>query len=256
MTKDEHFLRGDSLHGEGRLEDALKEFTAGAESGDPSCMTRLAHMYSLGEGMVRIDLDVAEFWERKAGSAGDLTALFNLAITLRNRGRVSEARQYFELALDSGDISAALELAKLYMVSPKEQDTVRKYLDLCLADSALLESEQEEAHKLLAMVGFSHMKNWPSIAAALSTGIVLATIAPLAWITPLVFVLFVSTIISAWVVVANNPQATSNSISSWLLFRGMKPLAALKTSRATSYLWLVAVLTVGFIAAVLWRTRA
>lgn len=100
------------------------------------------------------------------------------------------------------------------------------------------------------------MKNWPSTAAALSTGVVLATVAPLEWITPLVFVLFVSTIISAWAVLANNPQATSNSVSSWLLFRGMKPLATLKTSRATSYLRLVAVLTVGFIAAVLWRTRA
>ncbi len=152
MAIDDHFLRGDSLHDKGRLEDALREFTVGAESGDPSCMTRLAHMYSLGEGMVRIDLDAAEYWERKAVSEGDLTALFNLAITLRNKGRVSEAKHYFELALDRGDASAALELAKLYMVSPKEKDTTRKYLELCLADSSLLESEHNEARKLVAML--------------------------------------------------------------------------------------------------------
>jgi TPR repeat protein len=85
----------------------------------------------------------------KAIEAGELTSLLNLAITYRMRGDMVSAKHWFEKALDSGDPEAALQLAKLYMVSEKEHETVRRYLELVINDELSLEVSREEAVDLL-----------------------------------------------------------------------------------------------------------
>ena len=149
---DSHFERGDALEEQGSFAQAFEEFTAGAKAGDVSCMTRLALLYTLGKGIDCCDFDQAIEWEKKAHEAGSTMALFNLGVTYRMKGDLLEARACFEKALSAGDNSAALELAKLYVVSPKESETARNYLNLVLADHSLCEAEREEARGLLSRI--------------------------------------------------------------------------------------------------------
>jgi TPR repeat protein len=152
MSSTSHFELGDALEDQGRLEEAFAEFTAGAEAGDASCMTRLALLYSLGKGVNCCDYDKAIEWETKAHAAGYPMALFNLGITYRIKGDLLQAKTCFERALAEGDNSAALELAKLYLVSPKETETVKRYLSQVITDNSLCESEREAARKLLSEI--------------------------------------------------------------------------------------------------------
>lgn len=144
-----HFERGDALEEQGCLEQAFEEFIAGANAGDASCMTRLALLYTLGKGVACCDFDRAIEWETKAHEAGSPMALFNLGITHRMKGDLLKARSCFEKALSAGDNNAALELAKLYIVSPKESETVKYYVGLALMDESLSEAERQEAEQLL-----------------------------------------------------------------------------------------------------------
>ena len=151
-SADSHFQRGDALEEQGFFEQAFEEFSAGANAGDASCMTRLALLYTLGKGVDCCDFDKAIEWETKAHEAGGSVAQFNLGITYRMKGNLLEARACFEKALSAGDNSAALELAKLFIVSPREVETVRAYLGLVLADESLCDSDHEEARALLARI--------------------------------------------------------------------------------------------------------
>ena len=83
-------------------------------------------------------------------------AFYNLAVSYRHLGDIRQARYWFEKSFASregGDGSAALALAKLYMVSDKETETVIKYLRIacaCEPYETISLDEFEEAQRLLA----------------------------------------------------------------------------------------------------------
>ena len=150
MNQEKLFLKGNDLYEAGEYENAFSVFLDGANSGDTSCMTRVASMYTSGEGIECCDYDKALHWEMEAANKGDSTAYINIGITYRLKGDLKKSRHWFERAIDSGDESAAIELAKLYMVSDKETETIKKYLELAVSGSGLSEYEIEEAEQLLS----------------------------------------------------------------------------------------------------------
>lgn len=133
----------------GHLNKAFKLFLAGAESGDVDSMAMVAVMYGAGEG-VRIDLHRSIAWDQKAIAAGSELAFLNIAITYRCMGDLVSAKQWLERALAAGDGEAALQLAKLYMVSEREADTVKRYLGIAIDSKNSLEDTRQEAQALLA----------------------------------------------------------------------------------------------------------
>ena len=145
-----HFLKGDALEDEERFEEAFVEFLAGAEAGDTSCMVRLANLYTKVTGIPCCDYEKALEWETKAHAAGDDLALINLGITYRLKGDIRKSKECFEAALDTGNNSAALELARLYMVSEKEKEMASNYLKRVISDYSLSEAERDEAKELLS----------------------------------------------------------------------------------------------------------
>ncbi len=148
MDNDALFDEADELHDEGDFAAAFALFSKGAEDGDTSCMLRLALMYSNGEG-VELDLDKTEEWELKAVEAGEPLAMLNLAMTCRINGDMRASKAWLEKALKAGFDEAALELAKLYMVSDKETAQVIYYLEIALAGDSMSEDDMEEADALL-----------------------------------------------------------------------------------------------------------
>ena len=105
-------------------------------------------MYTCGEG-VKCDYDKAIEWHRKALDGKSASAMINLGITYRIKGDIRKSKYWLKKSLDTGDAEAALLLAKLYMVSDKEKETIIKYLDVVLNSRHVCESSIEEAEKLL-----------------------------------------------------------------------------------------------------------
>lgn len=147
MAEDQ-FVLADRLYDEGGFEEAFELFSKLAEAGDTSAMTRLADMYSAAKG-VEYDFEKIIHWEEKAAGLGDPTGMYNLGITYRNAGDVRKARQWLEKALQCGDGEAALEIAKLYLISEKETETVRHYLELAQSTGSLTEDSSDELARLM-----------------------------------------------------------------------------------------------------------
>jgi TPR repeat protein len=156
MENEKLFLEGNALYEKGELKKAFEIFLRAATLGDTSSMTRVASMYTCGEG-VNCDYDKAIEWELKAAGEGDVTALFNLGISYRIKGDIRNSKSWFEKALQAGDASAAIELAKLVLVSDKEIDTAIAYLNAALENKpTLCESEIQAAETLLLELGAKH----------------------------------------------------------------------------------------------------
>jgi TPR repeat protein len=148
MTSKSRFDEGLLAYEKGHFREAFEIFETGAESGDIDCMTYLGVMYTCGEG-VACSYDKAVEWLRKAVQAGSTSAMLNLGTTYRIKGELRQAKRWFEEALNLGDAEAAFELARLYLVSDLETETVRKYLKIVLTEKNVCESSKEKAESLL-----------------------------------------------------------------------------------------------------------
>lgn len=149
MGTDQLFIAADAAHDAGDYATALRLFREAAALGDAHAMSRIACMYDNGEGVHR-DVTMSIAWDLKAIGLGNVTSMLNLAVTYRRLGDIRTARDWFERALEAGDGSAALELAKLYSVSEKEVDAVTAYLRRALASDDLSPADRDEAQEMLA----------------------------------------------------------------------------------------------------------
>ncbi|MFT4926752.1 MAG: TPR repeat protein [Phenylobacterium sp.] len=149
MTDDEIFIAADNAYDNGDFTKALLLFTQLAERSDYAAMSRLASMYTCGEG-VACDYQEAIRWEIKALGSGQTSSLINIGITYRMLGDIKVAKEYFEQAVLKGDGEAALQLAKLYMVSDKEIQTTKRYLNIALQSDNLCEESIDEAKSIMA----------------------------------------------------------------------------------------------------------
>lgn len=146
--KTEEFERADKLIDSGDAKAGFDMFLKAAEAGDVDGMARVSVMYSQGEG-VPLNFDKSIYWDEKAIEGGSTLALGNLGITYRMKGDLRTAKFYFEKSLKSGNGGAALELAKLYLVSPKEIERVIDYLYIAIEHDSICEASEEEAEELL-----------------------------------------------------------------------------------------------------------
>ncbi|WP_339133399.1 MAG: tetratricopeptide repeat protein [Candidatus Electrothrix sp. GW3-4] len=148
MNCDDLFIEADKAYDEGDYVKAFELFNKAARMGDDSSMSRIALMYYSGDG-VDVDIETSIEWDKKAVEAGSFTSLLNLAVTYRALGDIKKAKYWFEKSLAAGNGEAALQLAKLYMVSDKEVETVRKYLRIAIEHDNMYEESVDEAKLLL-----------------------------------------------------------------------------------------------------------
>ncbi|MFC5473458.1 tetratricopeptide repeat protein [Paraherbaspirillum soli] len=150
MDEVDIFLQADAAYDTGDLASAFNLFLQAAEKGNCDAMCRIALMYESGEG-IACDIDKSIYWDLKAIDAGSTTSLLNLGITYRRLGNIRKAKYWFEKSLETGDGEAALELARLYSVSDKEIDTVKRYLNIAISSNSLSEASLEEARELSSL---------------------------------------------------------------------------------------------------------
>ncbi len=148
MNRVEHTQNGIALYEAKNYRDAFTSLEIAANLGDSLAMTQLALMYDAGEG-VACDVEKSIEWDKKAVALGSVTSLLNLGITYRKLGQISEAKECFERTLKLGDAQAALELARLYSVSDKEIDTVKKYLQIAITSKNLSDESMDETRQMM-----------------------------------------------------------------------------------------------------------
>ncbi len=148
MDNDELFSQADKQYELGHLDAAFELFLKAAKQGDSSAMSRLACLYSDGEGVSQ-DYEKSIEWDLKAINLGEDLSMLNLAITYRIVGNISKAKYWFEKSLAAGNGEAALALAKLYMVSDKEQESIKHYLSIAVNHMSICEESCQEANELL-----------------------------------------------------------------------------------------------------------
>ena len=129
---------------------AFSLYQKSADLGNVWSMNALGIMY--GGGYVQpVDNLKSLEWHMKAFEKdGSSSLCINIGITYRNMGEIAKSKEWFLKALEKGDDEAALELAKLYMVSEKEVETVRYYLNHVINGTNVCENSVEEATALLA----------------------------------------------------------------------------------------------------------
>ena len=142
----------------GQYEMAFSLFERLAAQGDTYAMTALARFYEDGLG-VEADFDKSIYWAEKAAVAGDPIGMSNLAISYRRIGEMLKAKEWFERALASGFTGAALELAKMYMISDKESENVKRYLGIVLRGSVGNEISEDEFNKAKELLSYLNSKN-------------------------------------------------------------------------------------------------
>ncbi len=90
---------------------AVRLFRQAAKLGNTEAMLALAYCLTYGHG-VRMDLQAALAWEKRADRLGDLDAAFNLGLTYLMMGKHGQAVRWFRKALAEGEVGAGLEPAK------------------------------------------------------------------------------------------------------------------------------------------------
>lgn len=148
INNDEQFAKASQLYDEGKYDEAFEKLLSLAKLGNASAMTRVACMYGEGKG-VAYNFEECVEWDKKAAEHGNQIALFNLGISYRNIGDTRCAKHWFEEALQAGDGEAAIELAKMYLISNLEVNRVKNYLILALKSDNICEASRDEAKQLL-----------------------------------------------------------------------------------------------------------
>lgn len=148
MDNEEIFLEANSAYEKGNFQRAFILFKKLADANNADAMSRIAVMYFDGEGVKR-DFDKSIKWDKKALEAGSYVSYCNLAITYRCMGDILNAKTYFEKAIEIGDHDAALELAKLYMISELEKSKIRELLVLVIDSKAACDDSIQQAKSLL-----------------------------------------------------------------------------------------------------------
>ncbi len=125
---DRLYIEADLLDDRGRYSEALPLLLKGAKAGDTSCQILLGNYFSDGRKGIPIDETRAIYWYKQAYKQGSSTGASNLARHYRKRGETDEAYQWFELAVESGDNEAHLDLAKIWLHDRENRTKAIKHL--------------------------------------------------------------------------------------------------------------------------------
>jgi phosphohistidine phosphatase len=144
---EEEYQLADQLEKTGKYRRAFKLFRQLSKQGNGAAMAKLADFYDRGYGIKQSRKKMLE-WEKRAAKSGDAPSLFALGLRYRLAGDVRQAKKWFEKALAAGEGAAALEIAKMYLISPAESGRVKYYLRLALETGVSAAREKEVRHLL------------------------------------------------------------------------------------------------------------
>lgn len=121
-TEQAGLTRGELLHREadlldekGQYAEALPLLKQGAEMGDVGCQLLLGSYLTEGMKGVPACREEGMYWYEQAYKAGSLAATFNIGLQHLSEGDFDESVVWFERAVEMGDHSSHLQLAKIWL---------------------------------------------------------------------------------------------------------------------------------------------
>jgi TPR repeat protein len=150
------FMRGQKQQDEGNLKSGFRLLLRAARLGDPGAQHNLGYTYDVGLG-VRPNREAAMHWYKKAyrSQRGWGISASNIAIIMRDEQNYPEAIRWFRRAVRYGDVDANLDLAKIYLVNPRQRQRAVMCLRAILKATPPIgvgEDTQREARKLLKRI--------------------------------------------------------------------------------------------------------
>jgi TPR repeat protein len=148
------FLReAELLEESGDMKGAFRCFLQAAKLGNNSCMVNVGNFYAAGTG-TRKNLKEAACWYKAAYRRGNPSGANNLAVDLRNQGKIREAIAWFNraMALDSDKNCARIELAKTLILQKRGKQKAVAVLKKVLSSRTRYEEDREEARALLKKI--------------------------------------------------------------------------------------------------------
>lgn len=122
--------------GRGEYESAVKQWRDPALKGDPDAQFNMGQAYKMGRG-VKVDLNVALDWYRKAAAQGHLQAADSYGHLLHYQNKIPESLPYLEASAERGDPRAQYLLGtELFNGVHIQKDWVRAYALMTRASSA------------------------------------------------------------------------------------------------------------------------
>lgn len=122
--------------GRGEYDAAVKQWRDPALKGDPDAQFNMGQAYKMGRG-VKVDLNVALDWYRKAAAQGHLQAADSYGHLLHYQNKIPESLPYLQASSDRGDPRAQYLLGtELFNGVHIAKDWVRAYALMTRASSA------------------------------------------------------------------------------------------------------------------------
>lgn len=147
--------KGVAAYGANDMPLAFKEFSSGAEAGDPAAQFNLGLMHEQGIGTDKNE-KIALDWYKKSGALGNMFAQYNVAVFYENgRGtKVSfgQAHWWYRKAVSQGDGLAAGNLGMLYIRGDGVVENKVAGLALLILSTTLDDSAQNIAKRNISMI--------------------------------------------------------------------------------------------------------
>jgi TPR repeat protein len=159
------YLRGQKQQEAGNLRSGFRLLLAAAKLGDSGAQLNLGYTYDVGIGVRRSRAAAMHWYERAYRTErGWGIAASNIGTIYRDEHNFSEAVRWFRRAARYGDIDANLDLAKIHLMSPRQQDKAVACLKTMLKATPPIgigEETQREARKLLKKIERNRMVGGP-----------------------------------------------------------------------------------------------
>jgi len=159
----EIYLRGQKQQDEGNLKSGFRLLLRAAKLGDSGAQHNLGYTYDVGIG-VRPNRAAAMYWYKKAYNnrrGGGLPAT-NIGTIFRDEQNYPEAVRWFRRAVRHGIADANLEIARIYLMNPKQHEKAIPCLKAVLKGTPPIgvgEDTQHEARKLLKRIEKENKKS-------------------------------------------------------------------------------------------------
>jgi uncharacterized protein len=145
---DRLFSRADKEFDRGKYVSAFRLFLKAAKEGDISSELNVGYLYDTGIG-VRRNRVAALSWYKKAYRHGCASGAHNIGIIYRDKGNIKRALIWFQRAVDLGDDSSNLDIAKYYLNEIFEPKKAMEYLRKVANSDCVSEEDEEEAQLLI-----------------------------------------------------------------------------------------------------------
>lgn len=150
---DRLFIEANNLDEAGDYKKAFILFEKMVALGNSSSLNNLAMMYEYGRGVAQDINKAIELYKEGWAKTSETSFALNLAHLYNNQKDFEQAKRWWQVAIDNGDVDGKLQLAKHLLTTPQADLQFIKQLLTAVVNAKIAfdicEADWEEADELL-----------------------------------------------------------------------------------------------------------